>query len=217
MVNVLSEKNSIFNHFLAEIRDQKIQTDALRFRKNMERMSEVMAYEISKTFHYNSTSVTTPLGKTNVNLMTHQPVIASILRAGLSMHNGFLNYFDQAENAFVSAYRENTTDGTVSVKVEYMACPDLTDKTLIVIDPMLATGESLKLTHKSLLDNGTPKRLIIAAIIASQHAINVLTDYFAEGVEIWVGAIDPDLNEKSYIVPGLGDAGDLAYGPKKTP
>lgn len=214
MVHVINQNNSIFNHYLAEIRDVKIQKDALRFRKNMERISEIMAYEISKSLSYSTQAVKTPLATSEISLLTEQPVIASILRAGLSMHQGFLNRFDQAENAFISAYRENTTDNSIKVKIEYLASPSLTNKTLFIVDPMLATGKSMILSYESLLLKGKPKKIIIASAIASQYAIDKLTAYFTSDIDIWVGAVDPKLNDKSYIVPGLGDAGDLAYGQK---
>lgn len=213
-VNELQQNNSILNHYIAEIRDVNVQSDPLRFRTNMERISEILAYEISKTFDYKTETVQTPLGIATIPLISDKIVIASILRAGLAMHNGFLNRFDRAENAFVSAYREDTADHSVKVKVEYKACPDLTDKTLVLIDPMLATGQSMALVYESLLRNGIPKKIIIASTIATPVALEYLKNKLPENTVIWTAAIDPILNEKSYIVPGLGDAGDLAYGKK---
>lgn len=215
MVHELGKTNSVFNHFIAEIRDKEVQKDPIRFRKNMERISEIMGYEISKTFNFVERPIDTPLGEASINLMQEQPVIASILRAGLSMHNGLLNIFDKAENAFISAYRKTTNDNNFDVHVEYLASPDLTNKTLIIADPMLATGTSMKLVYEALLKNGTPSKIHIASVIASASAIEALSNFMPKNTEIWVGAIDQILNDKSYIVPGLGDAGDLAYGIKK--
>ncbi len=214
MIHELGNENSVFNHFIAEIRDELIQNDPLRFRRNLERIGEIMGYEISKTFSFQEQDTTTPLGVAKSQLMTEQPVIASILRAGLTMHNGLLNIFDQAENAFISAYRIQT-EKELKVHVEYKACPSLTGKTVIIADPMLATGQSMALVYEALLQNGTPKKIHIAAAIASQDSIDMLQNILPETAEIWVGAIDKTLNNKSYIVPGLGDAGDLAYGVKQ--
>ncbi len=214
MVHEIGKTNSIFNHFIAEIRDEEVQKDSLRFRRNLERIGEILGYEISKTLTYKETEVKTPLGEANVELMTEQPVIASILRAGLTLHNGLLNTFDKAENAFISAYRRPTGTDEIDVMVEYKACPDLTDKTLIIADPMLATGLSMALVFEALLKNGTPKKIHIAAAIASRSAIDMLKKNLPIPTDIWVGSIDENLNAKSYIVPGLGDAGDLAYGVK---
>jgi uracil phosphoribosyltransferase len=214
MVHELGKKSSILNHYIAEIRDETIQKDSLRFRRNLERIGEILGYEISQTLTYESKSVKTPLGEAKVELMAEQPVIASILRAGLTMHNGLIHTFDKAENAFVSAYRRPTGTDEIDVMVEYKACPDLTDKTLIIADPMLATGLSMALVFEALLKNGTPKKIHIASAIASQSAINMLNKNLPIPTDIWVGAVDEKLNAKSYIVPGLGDAGDLAYGVK---
>lgn len=214
MVHELSKKSSIFNHYLAEIRDVEIQKDPMRFRMNLERMGEILGYEISKTLSYETKTVQTPLGEAQANLMAEQPVIASILRAGLTMHSGLLNTFDRAENAFISAYRRPTGTDEIDVMVEYKACPDLTNKILIIADPMLATGLSMALVFEALLKNGTPKKIHIASAIASRSAIDMLQKNLPIPADIWVGAIDEKLNDKSYIVPGLGDAGDLAYGDK---
>lgn len=214
MIHELNKTHSILNQYLAEIRDVEKQKDPLRFRVNMERISQIMSYEISKSFQYETARVQTPLSHATVHLPTEQVVIASILRAGLAMHNGFLHFFDQAENAFISAYREDTPDHSVKVKVEYRACPDLTGKTLIIVDPMLATGQSMALVYEALMSHGKPKKLIIATTIATRQALSYLETVLPKETAIWAAAIDPELNEKSYIVPGLGDAGDLAYGKK---
>lgn len=216
MVHISTNTNSILNHYIAEIRDVNVQNDPLRFRRNLERIGEIIGYEISKSFEYKTEDITTPLGTAKGQLMVTQPVIASILRAGLTMHNGLLNVFDKAENAFISAYRRPIGKNAFDVQVEYKACPDLKDKTLIIADPMLATGQSMLLVFEALLKHGTPKRIHIASAIASQHAIDILEKNLPIPTEIWVGAIDPRINEKSYIVPGLGDAGDLAFGQKET-
>lgn len=215
MVHELSQHNSIFNHFIAEIRDVEIQKDSMRFRKNMERISEIMAYEMSKTLTYHTETVKTPLGTKAVPRIKEDIVVASILRAGLTMHQGVLNYFDKAENAFISAYREEGHAGEeIKVHVEYLASPDLTGKTLIIVDPMLATGSSLLLTLEAMKKNGTPGQIHILSAIASRQAVNRITKELADKAEIWIGSIDEELNDKSYIVPGLGDAGDLAFGIK---
>ena len=213
MINVLASQNSILNQYLAEIRSVEIQHDRMRFRRNMERISEILGYEISKSLNYSEQKVETPLGKAKINLPEDKIVIASILRAGLSMHGGLLNRFDKADNAFVSAYRENTPDKSVKINVEYKASPDLTGKTLIIADPMLATGKSILLTYNELVKNGIPKQTIFAITIASQKGVEFIQEELPE-VDLWIAAVDPELNEKAYIVPGLGDAGDLAYGTK---
>jgi uracil phosphoribosyltransferase len=214
MVHILGNSNSVYNEYIAEIRDEKIQKDSMRFRRNMERMGEIMAYEISKTLAYENRETTTPLGIANVSRIKEQPVVATILRAGLSVHNGFLSYFDKAENAFISAYRKHHKDGSFDIQVEYMACPDLTDKILILCDPMLATGSSMVLTYKALLQRGKPRHIHIASIIASTEGVDYVKKHLPENVTIWCGAVDEELTAQAYIVPGLGDAGDLAYGNK---
>jgi uracil phosphoribosyltransferase len=214
MVQVINSKSSIFNHFLAEIRDSVIQKDSMRFRRNIERMGEIIAYEISKTLAYEEKEVVTPLGIANVSLLKEQPVIGTILRAGLPLHQGLLNYFDKAENAFVSAYRKHHKDGTFSIALEYLASPILADKELILCDPMLATGSSIVDTYKFLLQRGKPKHTHIVAIIASAEGVEYVKKHLPESVTLWIGAIDEELTAQSYIVPGLGDAGDLAYGTK---
>lgn len=211
-----AEMNSELNRFVAEIRDIHIQQDRLRFRKNLERIGEVMSYEISKDFRYSEKLVTTPLGTARVNTADDKIVIGTILRAGIPYHQGFLNYFDQAENAFVSAYRKYKDKLNFEIFIEYIASPRIDGKILILTDPMLATGGSMELSYRALLTKGEPEHIHIASVIASQKAIEYITTHFPEEkTTVWVGAIDPDLNEHSYIVPGLGDAGDLAYGEKE--
>ncbi len=214
MVHILGSSNSIFNQFIAEIRDEKIQKDSLRFRRNIERMGEIISYELSKTFAYETREITTSLGIASVPLIKEQPVIASILRAGLPLHQGVLNYFDRAENAFISAYRKHHKNGTFDIKLEYLACPDINGKVLILCDPMLATGASIVLTYKALLLRGKPLHTHIVTLIASAEGVEYAKKNLPENVTIWCGAVDEELTAKSYIVPGLGDAGDLAFGKK---
>jgi len=213
MIHNLSKTNSIANQFVAEMRDAAIQKDKMRFRRNMERIGEIMAYEISKTLDYKPREVETPLGIAEVNVPQQNIVLGTILRAGLAMHQGFLNYFDSANNAFVSAYRRHHKDGTFDIKVEYTSCASLENKVLIVCDPMLATGASMVLTMQELMSNGVPEKVHIAAIVANTDGIRHVQRNLPE-VDIWVGAIDEEMTARSYIVPGLGDAGDLAYGEK---
>jgi uracil phosphoribosyltransferase len=215
MVHNLSQHNSIFSQFLAEIRDANIQKDGMRFRRNMERIGEVFAYEISKTFQYEPSETITPLGTAESVKVVEEPVVATILRAGLPMHIGILNYFDKAQNAFVSAYRRHHKDNTFEIALEYVACPDLTNKTLILCDPMLATGSSMVLTYKSLLAKGKPKHTHIVTAIASRQGVDYVKTHMADlNFTLWCGAIDEELTAQAYIVPGLGDAGDLAFGSK---
>ncbi len=214
MVQIIGAKSTIFNEFIAEIRDINIQKDSMRFRRNIERMGEIMAYEISKTLTYENREVVTPLGIANVSLLKEQPVIATILRAGLPLHQGLLNYFDKAENAFISAYRKHHKDGSFTIAMEYLASPILADKELLLCDPMLATGSSIVDTYKFLLQRGKPKHTHIVAIIASAEGVEYVKKHLPENVTIWIGAVDEELTAQSYIVPGLGDAGDLAYGTK---
>lgn len=216
-VTNFSETNSLLNSFVREIRDINIQHDRFRFRRNIERLGEVMAYEISKELRYKKIQVATPLDVAEVSIPDEEIVIATILRAGLPYHHGVLNYFDGAENAFVSAYRKYKETGhkTFDIHIEYIASPSIEGKTLILTDPMLATGGSMELTYRALLTKGNPSHIHIATIIASQQAIDYCKKHFPEEkTTIWAAAIDPDLNESSYIVPGIGDAGDLAYGEK---
>ena len=214
----MSETPSVINQYLSELRDVSIQQDKMRFRHNLERIGEMMAYEISKDLNYKETEVKTPLAPCKCKCLAEGIVLATIFRAGLPLHQGFLNVFDNAENGFVSAFRyyKDKECREVGVHVEYMASPDLTGKTLIIVDPMLAKGFSLELAVDAFLKNGTPKRIIMASVIAAQEGVDHIVKCFGdhEEVELWCAAIDPVLNERSYIVPGLGDAGDLAYGGK---
>lgn len=210
---ILNEKNSIGNHFLSELRDVDVQVDSMRFRRNLERIGELLAYEISKTLVYQTKEVQTPLGFAEIPLIANRVVLATILRAGLPMHQGFLNYFDGAGNAFVSAYRKHHKDGSFEIKMEYISCPDLTDSILILIDPMLATGASMEIVLREMSHIGKPKEIHIAAAIASQQGVNRMKRKFPT-VNLWLGAVDEELTAKSYIVPGLGDAGDLSFGAK---
>ncbi|MCE3228085.1 MAG: uracil phosphoribosyltransferase [Bacteroidetes bacterium] len=215
MIHNLAQQNSIFNQFISEIRDANVQKDSMRFRRNMERMGEIFAYEISKTIAYNDVKVTTPLGEADCKQVKEQPVIATILRAGLPLHLGLLNYFDQAQNAFVSAYRRHHKDNSFEIALEYVACPDLNNKILILCDPMLATGSSMVLTYKSLMSKGTPAHTHIVTTIASQQGVDHLKAHMPNtNFTLWCGAIDEELTAHAYIVPGLGDAGDLAFGSK---
>jgi len=214
MVHNLSQQNSIFNNFLAEIRDEMIQRDSLRFRRNMERIAEIIGYELSKKLKYSSKEITTSLGQANMNTVDSQIVLATILRAGLPMHQGLLNYFDKADSAFVSAYRKHTSGDEFDVFVEYCAAPTIDQKVLVISDPMLATGTSMVMVYKTLLKNGNPKRVHIVSAIATQEALAMIKKHFPENTEVWVGAIDEELTAQAYIVPGLGDAGDLAFGDK---
>ena len=214
MIHNLSNSNSIFGTFLAELRDVSIQKDSMRFRKNLERVGEVLGYELSKKLDYITENVVTPLGQAPSQKLKNQPVLATILRAGLGMHQGLLNYFDKSESAFVSAYRKHTTLEAFDVHVEYLAAPDLKNKTLIISDPMLATGSSMLLVYKALLQNGKPSKVFIVSAIAAPDAIEFLQKHLPDTTEFWVGAIDAELTAQSYIVPGMGDAGDLAFGVK---
>ena len=217
MLHILNSQNTVLNKFVAEIRDKSIQKDSMRFRRNLERIGEVMAYEISKTFEYAVKVVETPLGEASVAMISDQVVIATILRAGLPFHQGFLNYFDDAQNAFVSAYREyvDKEHHEVGVHVEYLATPSIEGKNIIIADPMLATGSSMELGYKAFLTKGTPKRIHVACVIATPEGIEHIKKTFPEEkTTIWCAAIDPGLNDHKYIVPGFGDAGDLCYGSK---
>ena len=215
MVHILSEQNSIFNQFVAELRDITIQKDSMRFRRNIERMGEIISYEISKTLEYQKKETTTPLGIAETSHLVSQPVIATILRAGLPMHIGVLNYFDKAQNAFISAYRRHHKDNTFDIHVEYVSSPSLDNKVLILCDPMIATGASIVLAYKAILSKGTPKHVHIISAISSKEGVDfVKANIPTKNFTIWCGAVDEELTAHSYIVPGLGDAGDLAYGEK---
>ena len=211
----LGAQNSVFNQFISEIRNIDVQTDKMRFRRNCERMGEIFAYEISKTFTYTKKDITTPLGVSEMFLPNEKPVLTTILRAGLPLHLGLLNYFDDAENAFISAYRKHHKDGSFDIEAEYLASPNIDGKTVILSDPMLASGSSMVVTYKSLLERGKPKKLHVVVLIASIEGIEYIKRHLPESTTIWVGAIDDELTAQSYIVPGLGDAGDLAYGSKE--
>jgi uracil phosphoribosyltransferase len=214
MIHNLSKTNSIFNQFTSELRNVNIQKDRMRFRRNLERMGEVLAYEISKTLDYEINEITTPLGIASIPLVAQQPVLVTILRAGLPLHIGLVNYFDMAENAFVSAYRKHHKDGSFDIQVEYLSSPDLENKILILNDPMLATGSSMVLAYKGMLKKGKPKHIHIVSVIASVEGIAYVEKNLPENTTIWAGAVDEELTAQSYIVPGLGDAGDLAFGTK---
>ncbi len=210
---VLVKENNIANHFLSELRNIEVQQDSMRFRRNMERIGEVFAYEISKTLEYEEFEIETPLGASSVNMLANQPILATILRAGLPLHQGLLNYFDHADSAFISAYRKVRKQGGFIIKTEYVSSPDLTDKIVIVSDPMLATGQSMVLSCKELLGEYKIKELHIVSVIASQEGIAHVKANLPHA-KLWIGDIDEELTSKAYIVPGLGDAGDLAYGEK---
>ncbi|PIP55385.1 MAG: uracil phosphoribosyltransferase [Bacteroidetes bacterium CG23_combo_of_CG06-09_8_20_14_all_32_9] len=213
---VLNEKNTILNQFISEIRDETVQRDSMRFRRNMERIGEIMAYEISKQLQYEEREVTTPLGIANVSVPCEKPVLATILRAGLPFHQGILNYFDTADSSFISAFRKYSKDNSFHIELEYISCPDLDNRTLILCDPMLATGASMVLALNSLLKKGKPRHTHIATIIACKDGINYIQKNLSIiNVTLWAAAVDEELTVKSYIIPGLGDAGDLAYGNKE--
>lgn len=210
----LSKQNTILNRFITEIRDKEIQKDQMRFRRNIERIGEIMAYEISKELSYAPETVTTQLGEAVHNVPSDRVVLSTILRAGLPLHTGFHNYFDSAENAFVSAYRKYTDDTHFDVEIEYLASPRLDGKTLLLVDTMLATGCSALLSYKALLTKGTPAKLVLASVIASQEAVDFVKENFPADTILYCATIDPVLNNHYYIVPGLGDAGDLCFGEK---
>jgi len=215
MVHELSKHHSIFNQFMREIRDEEIQKDKMRFRRNVERIGEIMAYEISKTFDYALHEVTTPLGVAEVSLPACKPLLCTILRAGLPMHQGMLNIFDHADSAFVAAFRKHDATGNFEIEVDYVSSPPIDGVELILCDPMLATGFSLEKVYKKLMQRGTPARVHIACVIASETGLNHLRSKLPENTRYWIGAVDSELTAHSYIVPGLGDAGDLAFGVKE--
>lgn len=214
-VHHLSEQNSILNHFLAQLRDITVQNDRMRFRRNIERIGEIMAYELSKTLAFAPVDITTPLGVKPTTTVSESVVLCSILRAGLPMHLGFLNYFDEAENGFISAYRHHyNNDDAFDILLEYQAIPDLNGKTLLLLDPMLATGQSMAAVLLKLLEKSRPSSVHLASIIAAPEGVAHLQETLPDSCTLWIASLDEKLNEKKYIVPGLGDAGDLAYGPK---
>ena len=214
----LSEKPSLLNQYLKELRNVDVQKDSMRFRRNIERIGEIMAVEISKDLTYAVEQVQTPLAVADMLVPQDQVVLGTLLRAGLPMHQGFLNMFDKAENAFISAYRKETLGrrGEMQIEIvsEYLAAPSIDGKTLILVDPMLATGLSMEVAYKALLNHGTPKNVHVACLFGTPQAINYLSDNMPENTTLWCAVVDPVLNEKKYIVPGLGDAGDLCFGPK---
>lgn len=214
-IHNFAETPSLVSQYLSEMRDVNIQNDRLRFRRNLERVGENTAYEISKTLRYKNEKVLTPLGvEADCQVIAEPVVLATIFRAGVPFHQGFLRYFDQAENAFVSAYRKYRSGEDFDVMIEYLASPSLEGKTLVLVDPMLATGASMELSYKALLTKGKPAKVHIASVIGSRHAVDYMKAVMPEDSELWVGVIDDEINEHKYIVPGLGDAGDLAYGTK---
>ena len=216
MIHILSKENSIFNRVLAQIRDRDVQRDSMRFRRNMERIGEVMSYEISRSLNYQTRIVETPLGEASMEMISDKIVLATILRAGLPLHQGFLNYFDDADSAFVSTYRKSSKDGSFKAKVEYISSCDLEGKTLILVDPMLATGTSLVMAYEALVaKGGEPQHTHIAAAIASEQGVDYVMRHLpSRRTTLWLGAVDAELTSRAYIVPGIGDAGDLAFGEK---
>lgn len=214
-IHNLSQQNSILNTFISEIRDVTIQKDSMRFRRNIERIGEILGYEMSKALNYKTSKIETPLADCNIDLLNNDIVLCSILRAGVPLHNGLLNYFDNAENAFISAYRHHKHDPeSFEIIVEYLACPDLENKTLILADPMLATGQSMVATFEALKPFGTPKEVHLVSVIGAQEGVDYVNNEFDKNTHLWIAAVDETLNNKGYIVPGLGDAGDLAFGKK---
>jgi uracil phosphoribosyltransferase len=214
MIINLSQQHSLISNWVSELRDINVQSDRMRFRRNLERIGEVAAYEISKELPWKIVEIPTPLGSHESRVLEQQPVLATILRAGLPLHNGMLNYFDKADNAFVSAYRKHHRDGSFEISLEYMSSPSLEDRILIISDPMLATGASLVKTVEYLKNEGSPRAIHIVVAIACTVGIEFVRRECGEAVKIWCGDIDDELTAKGYIVPGLGDAGDLAFGSK---
>ena len=210
-IHYISEQNSVLNHFLAQLRDVNVQNDSMRFRKNMERIGEIMAYELSKKLSYKEASITTPLGTKDTMIIKDEVVLCSILRAGLALHTGFMSFFDDAENGFVSAAR---THGASEILVEYQAAPSFKDKCLLLLDPMLATGHSMVAVFDQLMKKENPKEIHICVVIAAPEGIEYLREHLPEDIHLWVASLDDSLNENKYIIPGIGDAGDLAYGEK---
>ena len=214
-IHNLSDNNSVLNHFLAQIRDVQIHHDSMRFRRNIERIGEIMAYELSKELRYKNIEIQTPLGIKDTTEINEKLVLCSILRAGLTLHQGFLNYFDNAENGFISAFRHHpNNDDDFEIKVEYQAVADINNKNLLVLDPMLATGQSIVAVFNELVERGTPKEIHIVVVIATPEGVAHLEKQLPDNCHLWIAALDAGLDSKNYIVPGLGDAGDLAYGKK---
>jgi uracil phosphoribosyltransferase len=215
MVNNLGKGNSLLNQYISELRDVEIQKDTMRFRKNLSRIGSIFAYEISKKLEYKSREIITPLGTTEMKVLKNYPVVASIIRAGLPVHQGFLDFFDRSENAFISSYRKYYKDGNFDVHVQYVSKPSVQDKDLILVDSMLATGVSMALTYRELISDEKPRHSHLIAVVASVEGVNYIKrNLSSKNVTIWVGAIDDELTAEAYIVPGLGDAGDLAFGVK---
>jgi len=213
-IHIQDKTNSVLNNFIAELRNIHIQKDAMRFRRNLERVGEILSYEMSKQLTYVSKKIETPLGRKEVFLPTDDLVLGSVLRAGLPLHLGVLNYFDSIENAFISAYRSHKPNGDFDIVVEYLAAPNLKNKILILVDPMLATGKSLVSVYEALLSHGKPKEVHLISVIGSKAGVEHVKDKFPENTNLWIATVDEELNSKGYIVPGLGDAGDLAFGLK---
>ena len=209
------EKPSVFNHILAEIRDEKIQKDRMRFRRNLERCGEILAYEISQELEYEKREVKTPLGLSEDLKLKQQPVLITILRAGLPLHQGLLNILDHAENGYISAFRRHHKDGTFDIEMEYLACPSIEGKDIVISDPMLASGSSMILAYKALFAKGKPRHCHIVSLIASSEGLEYVKKNVGKNTSIWIGALDHEMTAQSYIVPGLGDAGDLAFGAKE--
>ena len=215
IIHYFGDDNSLLNQFISEIRDENIQKDSMRFRKNIERIGEILSYELSKSLNFTLKEVKTPLGIKKVSIPQNMLVLCSVLRAGLPLHQGLLNYFDRAENAFISAYRLHRDDSDkFEVIVKYFASPSLNDKILVLTDPMLATGKTLENTFKALKSHGTPKQIHIISVIGSKQGVEYIKNIFPENTHLWIAAIDEKLNSKGYIVPGIGDAGDLSFGIK---
>lgn len=215
IINDFSKKNSLISKYIFELRDVSIQKDSMRFRRNIERIGEIMSYEISKTLNYETVKVTTPLGEKEVYVPDNKIVLCSILRAGLPLHNGVLNYFDSVENAFISAYREHPNDDDdFEVIVSYLASPSIEGKTLILVDPMLATGKTLENVLEALKNHGKPKQIHILSVIGAKPGVEYVEKIFPADTHLWIAAVDDRLDSRGYIIPGLGDAGDLAYGEK---
>lgn len=214
-IHDLSLQNTVLNTFVSEIRDVNIQKDSMRFRRNIERIGEILGYEMSKVLNYKSVNIETPLGVSTTNVIKNDIVLCSILRAGIPLHNGLLNYFDAAENAFISAYRHHENDSDAfQIIVEYLACPNLEGKTLILADPMLATGQSMVATFEALKPFGIPKAIHLVSVIGAQAGVDFVEKHFNNTTHLWIATVDKKLNEKGYIIPGLGDAGDLCFGEK---
>ena len=213
---ILDKKNSIANHFLYQLRDSEIQKDRFRFRKNLERLGEIMAYEISKSLPFYQKSIKTPLGNSSVELIKYQPVLISVLRAAIPFYQGFLNFFDDSDSGFIGAYRKGETDDSKNIEIDYLyqAAPSIEGREVILIDPMLATGKSFIKTIENLYKNGNPSKIHIASVIAAPEGIDFLQKNTNQSVDIWICSLDEKLNDKSYIIPGLGDAGDLSFGVK---